>query len=174
MNSLKPATVKLILLLAIGLSFHSRAFAAEDTSLQDNVIGSTFKTLAKGFVAVMDVDKFKKNNIVQLNKLRPDKYKRKYAKVYQIIRELPPELKIEYGIVEDMPREQLVREIELLDKKKIYEAINAIPNAIIGREFRLYLDGQKQEIRESSLVKQVNEFWNKVLAKVHGPMIKQH
>ncbi len=141
--------------------------------MQDNVIGSTFKTLAKGFVAAVDINKFKAENIAQLNKLRQDKYKRKYARAYVRIKELPPEIKEKYGIVENMPREQLIKEIESLDKKKIYEAIDGIPNDIIAREFKGYLAEKKQEAGESNLVKQINDFWNMVLSKAHGPMVEK-
>lgn len=164
---------RIILLLVIGLGFQSCAFALEKVSLQDEAIGSTFKALAKGFVLVMDVDKFKKDNISKINKLKPDKYKRKYAKVYEAIKELPPGLKIKYGIIEDMPKEQLIKDIESLDKKKIYEAIDLTPNTIIAKEFKVYLNKKKQGIQESSLVKEINEFWNKMLAGFYEPVLKK-
>jgi len=173
MNGFKVAIVRLILLLVISLGFQSCAFAVEKVSLQDKAIGSTFKTLAKGFVVVMNIDQFKKDNITQLNKLRPDKYRKKYAKVYEAIKELPPNLKVKYGIMEDMPREQLIKEIESLDKKKMYEAIDSVPNTIIAKEFKRYLNEKRQGIQESNSVKQINEFWNKVLAKAHQPMLKK-
>ncbi|MDD5108028.1 MAG: hypothetical protein PHC29_00745 [Candidatus Omnitrophica bacterium] len=163
---------RIVLLLVIGSGFQSCAFAQDKVSLQDNAIGSTFKTLAKSFVVVMDIDKFKKDNISQINKLRPDKYKRKYAKVYEVIKELPHGTIAKYGIVEDMPREQLIKDIESLDKRQIYEAIDLIPNTIIAKEFKKYLVRKKQGIQESNLVKEVNAFWNKILGKVHGPMLK--
>ncbi|MDO8488820.1 MAG: hypothetical protein Q7S42_01730 [Candidatus Omnitrophota bacterium] len=172
MNSYRIFIFRIILLLVIGLGFQNHSFAQEKVSLQDNTIGSTFKTLAKSFVVVMDIDKFKKDNINQINKLRPDKYKRKYAKVYEVIKDLPISTKSKYGIVEDMPREQLIKDIESLDKRQIYEAIDLIPNTIIAKEFKKYLTRKKQGFQESHLVKEVNEFWNKILGKPHGPMLK--
>ena len=157
----------------IGFGFQSCAFAQEKISLQDNAIGSTFKTLAKGFVVVMDVDKFKQDSIGKINKLRPDKYKRKYAKVYEAIKELPLELKTKYGIIEDMPREQLIKSIESLDKKKIYELIDSTPNIIIAKEFKKYLNEKKWGVQDSNLVKDINEFWNKTLAKVNEPALRK-
>jgi uncharacterized protein YdbL (DUF1318 family) len=162
-----------ILLLAIGLGFQCCAFAEEKLSLQDNAIGSTFKTLAKGYVAVMDVDKFKKDAVAKINKVQPDKFKRKYAKIYESIKELPPKLKNKYGIVEDMPKEQLIRDVESLDKKKIYEFIDSVPNNIIVKEFKGYLNENKQGAKDSNLIKDINEFWNKVLAKVNQPVLKK-
>jgi len=173
MDRFKADIFRIILLIVISLGFQRYAFALEKVSLQDKAIGSTFKTLAKGFVAIMDIDKFKKDNISKVNKLNPDKYKRKYAKVYEVIKELPPTLKIKYGINEDMPREQLIKDIESLDKKKTYELIDSIPNTFIAKEFKKYLNKQKQVIQESNLVKEINGFWNKVLAKIRKPVLKK-
>lgn len=165
MNLFKAAIFRIILLSIIGLCFPGYTFALEKVSLQDRLIGSTFKTLAKGFVAAMDIDKFKKDNITKINKLNPDKYKRKYAKVYDSIKELPSELKIKYGIIKEMSREQLIKDIESLDKKKAYELINSVPDTIIAKEFKKYLDEKKQGVRESNFVKEIKEFWNKISGK---------
>ena len=148
MNRFKAVIFRIILFLVIG--FQSYAFALEEISLQDKAIGSTFKTLAKGFVAVMNIDKFKNDNISKINKLSPDKYKRKYAKVYEVIKELPPELKIKYGIISDMPKELLINRIESLDKKKIYEAIDLIPNNIIAKEFKSILIKRNKQPKKAT------------------------
>lgn len=160
-------------MLVIGSGFQSCAFAAEQVSLQDKAIGSTFKTLAKGFVAVADINKIKKDNISKIKELKPDKYKKRYAKVYEVIKELPSELKIKYGIIKEMPQEQLIKEIEALDKNKIYKLIDAIPNTFIAKEFSIYLNENKQGSQEIDLVKEINEFCNKVFAKVNQPVSKK-
>jgi hypothetical protein len=168
----KAAIFRIILFSVISLCFPSYAFPQEKVSLQDQMIGSTFKTLAKGFAAAMDIDKFKKDNIGQINKLSPDKYKKKYAKIYDVIKALPPELKTKYGIIEDMPREQVIKDIESLDKKKIYELINAIPNTFIAREFKEYLKENKRGVQESNFIKEINEFWKKISGKPQEPKLK--
>jgi hypothetical protein len=173
MHGFKEVIFRIVLLLALSLGFQSYVFALEKVSLQDKAIGSTFKTLAKGFVVVLDIDKFKKDNISIINKLKPDKYKIKYAKAYEVIKELPDNLKIKYGIIEDMPREQLIKDIESLDKNKIYGLINSMPNTMIANEFKKYLNQKKKGGQDSNLVKEINEFWNKVLAKVNQPVLKK-
>ena len=174
MNGFKAVIFRIILLLVIGLGFQSCAFALEKVSLQDKLIGSTFKTLAKGFVVVIEIDKFKKDNISKINRLKADKYKRRYAKVYESLKELPPDLKIKYGIIEDMPREELIKDIESLDKNEIYELIDLIPDTFIAKEFKKYLNQNKQGIQDSNLVKEINKFWNKVSAKPHEPVLKKY
>lgn len=173
MRELKTGISGIILLLVIGLGFQGCAFATEQVSLQDKAIGSAFKTLAKGFVVIADINKIKKDNISKINKLKPGKYKRKYAEVYEVIKELPSELKIKYGIIQDMSKEQLIKEIEALDKKKIYKLIEAIPDTFIAKEFNIYLNEKKQGAQKNDLIKEINELWSKMSVKVNPVVLKK-
>jgi len=157
----------IILLLILNLCFQSFIFAQEQVSVEDRIAGSTFKTLAKAFVVIVDINKLKKNNIDKLNKMNEDKFKKRYAGVYKIIKYLPAELKVRYGIIEGITKEQVIKNIESLDKKKIYEMIDSIPDAIIANQFKLYLSEKKQAIQKSNAVEQINKFWNKIIEKVN-------
>jgi hypothetical protein len=158
-----------ILWLVAALCFPSGLLAQENVSIEDRIIGATFKTLAKAFVAVTDINKLKKDNIDRLKKMDEDKFKRQYAKAYKVIKDLPPEFKVAYGITEHMAKEQAIKDIESLDKKKIYETIDSIPDTIIARQFKQYLSEKKQEMQKSNLVEQINSFWNKIIGKVNAP-----
>lgn len=173
MREMRLVIFKVILLLVMGLYFQSCVFAQEKVSVEDKIIGLTFKTLAKALVVTVDIGKFKKNNIDKLNKMDKEKFKRQYAKAYEAIKDLPSKLKISYGIAEDMPKEQVIKDIESLDKKKIYETIDYIPDTIIAKQFKKYLSEKKQEIQKSSLVEEINKFWNKMLEKVNKPASKR-
>jgi len=159
-----------ILLLVTGLYFQGYLFAQEKVSIEDKIIGSTFKTLAMAFAVMADIDKLKKNNIEKLNKMDEEKFKRRYAKVYEVIKDLPLELKVSYGITEHMSKEQVIKNIESFDKKKIYETIDFIPDKIIATQFKQYLSEKQQEMRKSNLVEQINKFWNKMIKKVNIPL----
>jgi hypothetical protein len=156
-----------ILLLVTGLYFQSYLFAQEKVNIEDMIIGSMFKILAKTFVVTVDIDKLKKNNIEKLNKMDEEKFKRRYAKVYEGIKDLPNELKVSYGITEHMPKEQVIKDIESFDKEKIYETIDSIPDKIIATQFKQYLSEKQQEMRKSNLVEQINKFWDKMTEKVN-------
>jgi len=159
---------KLILfIMVLLLGFQRGVFAADKISLQDRAISSTFKNLAKGYVAVVNMDKFKESNMLRINKLSPDSYKREYARVYEVIKELPPDLKIKYGISQEMPREQLIADIASFDKNKIYKLIDSIPDTIIVGEFKKQLNKKKPGVGKSNLAGDIQEFWNKLLAKVN-------
>ncbi|MDO8662992.1 MAG: hypothetical protein Q7K98_07240 [Candidatus Omnitrophota bacterium] len=155
------------LLLILNLCFQGLIFAEEKAKMEDGIIGSTFKVLAKTFVSVADINKIKKNNIDRLNKMKEEKFKKRYAEVYKVIKDLPVELKIRYGITETMTKEQAIRNIESPDKKIIYEMINSIPDAIIANQFKQYLSGKKQEIQKSNVVEQINKFWKNLIAKTN-------
>lgn len=155
-----------ILLLILSLCSQSYIFAEEKVGIEDRLIGSTFKTLAKAFVVIADINKLKKDNIDKISKLDKDKFRIRYAKVYKAIKDLPYQLKVDYGISENMTKEQVIRNVRSLDKKRIYEIIDAVPDKIITKQFKQYLYDKKQEIQKSSLVEQINKFWNGMLKKI--------
>ena len=156
-----------ILWLVTGLCFKNYIFAQEKVNIEEKIIGSTFKTLAKAFVVMVDMDKLKKNNIEKLSKMDEEKFRRRYAKVYEAIKDLPPKLKDSYGITEAMAKEQAIKNIESFDKKKIYETIDSIPDTIIVKQFKQYLSEKKQEMRKGGLVEQINKLWDKMIRKVN-------
>ncbi len=158
---------QIILLLVFNLCFQNFTFAEDRASAGDRIIGSTFKALAKAFVATADINRLKKNNIEKINKMNEEKFRKRYSGVYKIIKDLPVKLKVSYGITEAMSKGQAIRDIELLDKKKIYESIDSIPDTIIASQFKQYLSNKGHEIRKSSIVEQINNFWNKIMEKVN-------
>ena len=170
---MKSIVVTLILILVIGLSFQSCAFAKEKVSIEDMIIGSIFKSLAKAFVAVTDINKLKKDNIDKLNKMDTDKFRRRYAKVFEVIKDLPPELKSKYGVTVHMTKEQTIKNIESFDKETINETIDSIPDTIIVKQFKKYLSEKKQEIQKGKLAEQINKFWNKIVDKINEPVPKR-
>lgn len=157
---------RITLLLILAFCFQGLIFAQEKANVEDRIVGLSFKSLAKAFVAISDIDKVKKNNIDKLKKINEDKFKQRYVKVYRIIKDLPVELKVKYGITEAMTKERVIKDVESLDKNKTYEIIDAIPDAIIAEQFKEYLREKKQEIQKSSLIEQINMFWNKITEKV--------
>lgn len=132
----------------------------------DNIIGSTFKSLAKAFVLGADFNKLKKDNIKTISKMSEEKFRKEYLKAYNIIKDYPPVVK-KSGLKEDMTKNEAIKRIKALTKKEAYETIDSVPNSLIAGQFRLYLNQRKQEIRESSLFVQVQQFWNKILEKIY-------
>jgi len=175
--------MKMIIKLAIKTVLFSLIFSScllIDTFGQDNckqgfheawgqtenvIIGSTFKALAKAFVVVVDLNKVKKSNIKKIQKMDNEKFKKRQAAIYDVLKDLPLELKEKYGIVEQMPKEQLVRIMNSLDKNKIYDMINDIPDYFIAYQFKKYIKEKGKDIENSSIVAEVNKFWNSMIKK---------
>lgn len=131
----------------------------------DKVIASTFKMLAKGFVFAVDLNKLKQENIARISAMKDEKYKRQYLKAFTLMEELPCGILEQYGLGENMTREAAIRAIRRLNKEKIYILIDAVPDALIAREFRQYLSSLKQNVKESDLIAQINSFWDRVVRK---------
>lgn len=145
-----PTGLKIILLFIIVLFF------------QSPIIGFTFKTVTKAFVAVSDFNKLKKHYIDVLNKMDEEEFQRKYSEVLCV---WPFNLKFSYIFAEHMTKERVIKDIESLDKKRIYATINSIPNKAIAYNFKQYLSNKMQEIKNSNAVKQINNLWNKIIIK---------
>ena len=166
--------MRIVILIAILITLALTCFAQENISTADRIIGSTFKVLAKGFVEIADINKLK-NNIDRINKMSEDKFKKRYTEAYKVIKDLPPELKLRYGITEATTKEQIIKDIDSLDKSKIYEIIDSIPDEIIAKQFKQYLSEKKEEIQKSNIVEQINKFWNKMINNVSSrPKVTEH
>lgn len=150
----------------------SLIFAEDKASPSEALIGSTFKILAKAFVATTDIEKIKKENIAKLNKMDEEKFRARYAEVYQVIKSLPPGLKAEYAISPEMTRQQAIKDIKSFNKQKLYLMIDSVPDTIIARQFRQYLSQQGQAAKGDNLIGQINRVWSRITAKVIPPATK--
>jgi len=157
--------LNIVLLSIAGLCLWSPVFAQENISIEDRIIGSTFKVLAKGYVAITDINKLKENNIRRLNKMDEEKFQRHYVKTYPVIRDLPLSFKARYKISEHMTKQEVIQDIEELDKEKIYGIIDSLPDAFIANNFKQYLNKQRQKIQNSNIVGQINYCWDKIIKK---------
>jgi len=160
-----------VLLLIINLCFQGPLFAKEKTNVGDKIIGSTVKTLAKAFVLTINVNALKKKNIDELNKMDEKEFRKRYADVFKIINKLPAELKVKYELTETMTKEQAIKNLESLNKNKIYGAIDSIPDEFIVEKFKVYLKRKKQEAQKSNLFEEVKKFWNEIVTKTL-PLLK--
>lgn len=146
-----------------GKSSYASVEKTKETTLTHNLIGSTFKTLAKAFIAAADIEKIKKNNAEKLKKMDEARFRKRYEKVYNIIKDCAS-LTEGYGLGKDLTKQQAIDKINSLDKKKACKIVDSIPNLLIANQFKLYLNEKKQEIEKSNLVLQVQRLWDKITA----------
>lgn len=141
-------------------------YAQENISMVDKIIAVTFKSLAKAYTATANIDKLKEDSIDKIKKINDDKFKRRYSQVYEALKDLPPFLMVKYGITKDMTKEQAIRNIKSVDRKKIYEIIDSLPDKAILDQFKQYLNKNMQQIQRSNIIEQVNKIWNKMIGKI--------
>ncbi|MDP2905094.1 MAG: hypothetical protein Q8O22_02170, partial [Candidatus Omnitrophota bacterium] len=67
------------------------------------------------------------------------------------------------GVTPGMTKEQAVRAVQSLDKKKIYEIIDAAPDAMPARLFKEHLSRTSQQLQSSQLAVQTRRIWNKLI-----------
>jgi len=153
-----------VAVFAIGiftLAFFNPAFCAEEKKpgLEDALIGSTLKTLAKLFISAQSKDRL----IEKLNNMDEEKFQRRYARIYQVIKDAPPVLS-RYGFKQEMAKSAVINKIKAMEKKEMSGLIDAIPDAVIASQFKLYLNEKKQPLVKSNPVEQITGFWNKLIA----------
>lgn len=152
-------------------AFSTITFAQEckknDEAFMDKVIGSTFRGLARTFVAMTDINKLRDNSITKVEKMSDGKFNKKYAKAYDILKDLPEDIKLQYAITEQMTRQQAIANMKNLNKKEMYKLINAIPNNLIANAF---YSNFKQEnnvtVKKETMVERVENAWQSMMQRV--------
>lgn len=138
-----------------------------DVNLTDNTIAAAFKVLAKTFTVAVDLDRVKLNNIEKIRKMTDEKFNRRYAKIYNLLKSYP-HFCARYGFTESLTKNKAIIKITILDKKTIYEMIDAVPARLIANEFKSYLRARQVDLQKSNLSVQVQQFWNKVTKAATG------
>ncbi len=156
---------RIIVLFLFFLFSRATVLAQEKIYIGDKLIGSTFKSLAKAYITVVDLKKLRKANIEKIKAMDEEKFKKRYAKVYLVINELPRKVKTTYGINETMTKEQVIRKINSWNKKKICGVIDSIPEELIVKYFKEYINKSKQHVKDSSLIEQVRSFWERIIRR---------
>ncbi len=158
---------KIALGFILSLSLTNAAFAAQKVSAEDRVIGATFKTLAKAYVATTDIEKLKAKKIHRIEIMREDWFDEKYAEVYQVIRELPPKLQMKYGVTEGMTKERTIRIIRTLDKKALYEIIDNVPDTVIAEQFAQQFHKEEPSEAQLGLKDRIARAWERCVIMIN-------
>ncbi len=145
------------------------AFADAKPSLEDKLIASTLRTMAKAYVATANMDKLKENNAAKINRMSEERFDRRYAEAYPALKSLPSGLRARYGITDHVTRSHVVKTVMSLDKKKIYELIDALPDAVIAEQFKLYWARKGSDTPNRTMPEQIKAFWDSIVGKINRP-----
>jgi hypothetical protein len=147
------------------LCFQSFASAGQKSGMDNAKIASIFRSLAKAFIATADINQLKEQSINELRQMSEEKFRKEYAEVYRAIQGLPVHLKNRYRITAATTKAQVIQDIRSLNKNKVYELIDAVPDAVIAGEFMQYLN-KKGNGQSSNTAGQINAFWDGTMEKV--------
>ena len=159
-------TKKFILALVFAVCFQGLSMSAEKVTVQERVVGGTFKAMAKAYIATADINKLKEKNIKRIEIMREDWFDQKYAEVYKVIKDLPPGLKEEYRVTAGMPKSRAIAIIRSLDKKKIYAIIDQVPDPMISQQFNAQFSHKEGA---ASLTDRIHMIWGKVVSVANKP-----
>ena len=110
-----------------------------EATIGEKALGTTIKTAVKAVIAVTNIENVKKKIINKLDRIDEGRFKAQYTSFYEIIKDLPPDIKATYEVTPYMTKAQMARNIKSVDKKEIYEIINRIPDKTVADLFKQYL-----------------------------------
>ena len=131
----------------------------------DYAIAGTIKTLAKIFVQTMGLEKFKARQIKALSKMKEAKFQKRYTEIYNVLKDLPPELLTHYGITEHMTKQEAIKEIRHIDKSDLVEIIDKIPDQVIVKHVKSYLQQKAYQLKDKTFLQQIDSLWKKFIQK---------
>lgn len=159
---MKLTIILLFFCLIFFLCFTEVLSAQENLSAVDRLIASTFKTLAKVYLTTVNFDKLKNEQIGLLEKMDEAKFQKRFRKVSLGLNTLPSEFKQKYGFKDQMTKAEVIQEIRQLDIKTVGQMIEKIPNEFIASQFKQYLSSINEDVRESQMLKKIQEFWSNI------------
>ena len=158
---------RIIPAVILTLSLTGACCAAEKPTTEERLVGGTFKALAKAYVATANIEDLKAKNIRRIEVMKPERFQTKYAEVYAVAKALPPKIKAKYGFTEQMTKAEAVRIVRTLDRPKLYEIIDNVPDAVIAEKFfeRQGQGGPSDEGK--NLMESIGKAWEKLERKVN-------
>lgn len=141
-----------------------------DVTSKDTVFAFIFKILAKAYISTADIEVLKKENINKINKMDEEGFHWLYLDFYEHISKVSF-INVNYGLNEDISKEEAVSKIKLLDKQKLYAIIDSLPNEIIISEFKRYLSNNNRQVPQIDSVSQVRQSLGQMIESIKNKYI---
>ena len=153
------------LVLIFAVTFFTGAYAQENSTLSEKVIGMTFRTVMRVFIMASDINKLRDNNVAKVKAMDEDAFIAKRDRVYDLVKGLPDNIKKDYAISSRMTREEVVKAIAKLDKRRLQAIVDALPDKALARMFRK-ARGRKAV---TSGTDEANSFWEGMADRISNP-----
>ncbi|MFA5100840.1 MAG: hypothetical protein WC547_08160 [Candidatus Omnitrophota bacterium] len=128
-------------------------------TVQERFISSTFKTLAKTYIAATDFKTLQKNTLARLAQLDNDSFHERYPRTLQLIKDSPV-LEKQFGLRPDMSVGQAISFTKSLDKKKVAAIIDAVPDQVVARHVMEDLSRARRSVNSKHVADQVSGVWS--------------
>ena len=161
----RPLYHMIKILLAILLFLPGKVCADGVNELSDHAIAATVKTLAKAFVQTVDLEKFKAKHIRSLSKMTEEKFQKRYVEIYDVLKDIPAELRVKYGVTEHLDRTEAVKNIGHLDKTDLVQIINGIPDQAVIKHVKIYIKKNVDQAKDQIFLQQIDSLWKKITRK---------
>lgn len=156
----------------------SSGMADAGPGVEARIVGPAFKTLAKAYVATANLKEVRSKSAARVQSMREDHFRKRYAQVYAVLNKLPVKMLMKYGVTQSLGKEQAVAVIRGLEKKDLYEIVDAVPDEVIAQEFRKTFENDDPQGGAPSLMTRVKETWGEIIKKIdeisgkNGPAAK--
>jgi hypothetical protein len=135
-------------------------------NVQDKIVASTFKVMAKIYLSTVDENQLKNKAIRSLTKMNNDKYKKRYAEIYAALKDYP-QVTSKYRLVSDMSKEKAMARINAFSKRDLNILVEDIPDECVIREYNIYLkEKQKDNANKRDMLEEVHKTWENILLKM--------
>jgi hypothetical protein len=153
------------LVLIFLVVFFTGAYAQEKSGFNEKIVGMAFRTVMRVFVMASDIEQLKKNNIIKVKEMDDEEFAAKRARVYDLAKDLPENIKKEYVISPDIAKAQVIKDIEKLDKNQVYRIIDGLSDKSLARMFKRARGSKAEKSHEAD----VNSFWEHLTERISNP-----
>jgi hypothetical protein len=149
---------KLPIAVVIGVCLLLCQNISQAQTVQDRLISSTFKALAKTYISTSDFNKLKENTLQCLAQIDTESFHQKYPRTLQLINDSPALTK-QFGLRSDMSVAQARAFIKSLDKKKVSALIDAVPDQVVSRHVMEDISRASKSVNSKNIMDQVSAVW---------------
>ncbi|MFA6384904.1 MAG: hypothetical protein WCY10_06010 [Candidatus Omnitrophota bacterium] len=133
-------------------------------TVQDRLVSSTFKTLAKTYITTADFKVLRDNTVKRLQQLDTNSFHQLYPRVLRIVDDAPV-LKKELGLRSDMTVSQAIAFVKSLDKKKSCAVVDMIPDRVVAYHVGQFMAEKTDPANSKNIAARVAAVWQHIQKK---------
>ena len=120
-----------------------------EAGVGEKLAGVTIKSTVKIYTAITNIEKTKKKIIDKIQKTDKKEFRERYARLYELVKDLPPDIKAAYKVTPYMTKGQMVENVRSVDKKAVYKIINSMSDRTVTELFKQYLKEARKKSKKS-------------------------